>query len=214
MKAILFDFDGVIVKSMEDHYQGWKLTLQEYGIEMQPEELFMMEGQGVMVLAHQFSKKYNLPGDVAADLVEKKQAYYNKIKKIQFYPNLLDVLKWASEKELKMAIVSGGQRDRITQTVDDFGLLEYFSAIVSSDDVSKTKPHPEPYLQAANMLKVEPADCIVVENAPLGILSGKSAQMKVIALTTTLTPQHLKEADIVVDNFVGLLDVLNEFIRE
>ncbi|GAB4369992.1 MAG: HAD family phosphatase [Calditrichia bacterium] len=210
MRAILFDFDGVLVKSMEDHFEGWRQALLDYGIEMTPEELYMMEGQGVKVVASQLSKKYNIPPDATPTIIQKKQEIYDKIKTIQFYPNLLEVLNWAKSKELLLAVVTGGLRERIVQTLDSFGLLYYFQAIVTSDDVEETKPSPEPYKRAAELLKVEPRDCIVIENAPLGIRSGKAAGMKVVAITTTLHSRHLKDADVVVGDFRELLEVLKK----
>lgn len=210
MKALLFDFDGVLVKSMEDHYEGWRRALLEYGIEMSPEELYMMEGQGVRTVASQITRKYNLPREETGEIIRKKQAYYNQIKKIQFYPNLIDVLNWAKEKGLLLAVVTGGARERIMEALENFGLSDYFSAIVTSDDVAETKPSPQPYLIAALRLNCKPEECVVIENAPLGIMSGKNAGMKVVALTTTLSPQHLREADLVVGNFIELLDVLKK----
>ena len=208
MKALLFDFDGVLVKSMEDHYQGWKMALAEYGIEMTPEELYMMEGQGVKAVASQLTRKYNLPAEETSKIVEKKRQYYDQIKKIEFYPNLIDVLQWAQEKDLKMAVVTGGNRNRVQETLDNFGLSDFFQAIITSDDVANTKPSPEPYLRAAERLSVKPEDCVVIENAPLGIRSGRAAGMKVVAIATTLNPHHLKDADVVVNDFKELLEVL------
>ncbi len=210
MKALLFDFDGVLVQSMEDHYAGWRKALEKYGIDMTPEELYMMEGQGVKGVAHEITRKYNLSIDETQDIIENKQKYYDKIKKIRFYPNLLDVLNWAREKNLKMAVVTGGNRRRVMDTLENFGLSSYFDAIVTSDDVRETKPSPHPYLQAGSHLGMKPQDCIVIENAPLGIRSGKSAGMKVIGVTTTLNPFYLKEADVVVGDFNELLQALKK----
>ncbi len=208
MKAILFDFDGVLVQSMEDHFQGWRKALEKFGIEMNPEELYVMEGQGVKAVAHELTRKYNLPIESTSELIKDKQDYYNKIKKIRFYPNLLEVLNWATEKNLKMGVVTGGTRDRVNETIQNFGLDSFFGAIVTSDDVSETKPSPQPYLLAASLLDTDPKECIVIENAPLGIQSGKSAGMRVIGLTTTLNSHHLKEADVVVGDFRELLAAL------
>ncbi len=210
MKALLFDFDGVLVKSMEDHYEGWRRALNEYGIEMIPEELYMLEGQGVVEVASQLSRKYNLPAEETPHLIRKKQEYYNQIKKIEFYPNLLDVLNWAKEKGLKMAVVSGGKRSRIVETLEDFGLSDFFETLITSDDVQETKPSPEPYATAGHFLGCQAEDCFVIENAPLGIRSGKAAGMKVVAIATTLSPYFLKEADVVVSSFGELLEVLKK----
>ena len=104
--------------------------------------------------------------------------------------------------------MTGGKRDRIIETLQSFGLDDFFQEIVTSDDVSETKPSPQPYSLAASLLETEPEECIVIENAPLGIRSGKSAGMKVIGLTTTLSSHYLKEADVVVGDFNELLTAL------
>jgi beta-phosphoglucomutase len=208
MKAILFDFDGVLVQSMEDHYEGWKRALGKFEITMSREELYIMEGQGVKAVANELSRKYNLQLDQTNEIIKDKQKHYEEIKRIRFYPNLLDVLNWARDKQLKMAVVTGGNRQRVLETIENFGLTDFFQVIVTSDDVSQTKPSAEPYLLAATQLEVKPDDCIVVENAPLGIRSGKSAGMKVIGVTTTLQPQYLKDADVVVGDFIELLAAL------
>lgn len=210
MKALLFDFDGVLIQSMEDHYEGWRRALEKYGIDMNPEELFMMEGQGVKAVATEITRKYNIPVEDTLDIIKNKQKHYNTIKKIRFYPNLLDVLNWAREKQLKMGVVTGGMRTLVKEALESFGLMDYFTAIITSDDVSETKPSPRPYLIAATQLEVEAKDCIVIENAPLGIHSGKSAGMKVIGITTTLTAHHLREADVVVSDFRELLNALKK----
>lgn len=210
MQALLFDFDGVLVQSMEDHFEGWRRALEKYGIEMSAEELYMMEGQGVKAVANQLTRKYNLPIEETPEIIRTKQEYYEQIKEIKFYPNLLDVLNWAKDKELKMAIVTGGLRNRVKNTLDSFGLTEYFQAIITSDNVSETKPSPQPYLKAAEALGINPDQCIVIENAPLGVRSGKSAGMTVIAVTTTLSSYYLKEADVVVNNFIDLLVALKK----
>jgi beta-phosphoglucomutase len=208
MKAILFDFDGVLVKSMEHHYEGWRRALLKYDIDMIPEELYMLEGQGVTAVASQLTRKYNLPLDETPLIIEKKQEYYDQIKKIIFYPNLLNVLNWAKKKGLKMAIVTGGLRKWVINALESYGLLQFFEVIITSEDVKETKPSPEPYLTAAARLGFEAEDCVVIENSPLGIRSGKLAGMQVIALTTTLNSYFLRQADVVVGDMIELHQVL------
>jgi len=210
MKAILFDFDGVLIQSMEDHYEGWRCALEKYGIDMNPEELYMMEGQGVKAVANEITRKYNIPMEYTSEIIKNKQEHYEQIKKIRFYPNLLDVLNWTKEKQLKMAVVTGGNRARVLEALESYGLIEYFQAIVTSDDVTETKPSPQPYLVAASQIDENSTDCVVIENAPLGIRSGKSAGMKVIGITTTLSAHHLREADVVINDFKELLIALKK----
>ncbi len=210
MRALLFDFDGVVVRSMESHYEGWRRALSEYGIDMSPEELYVLEGQNLETVANQIVRKYNIPYEETPRLIQKKQYYYDKIKKMESYPYLIDVLRWAKEKELKVALVTGSSREQVRQTLESFGLENYFDVIITADDVQYTKPSPEPYLKAAEQLEVQPDACVVIENAPLGIRSARSAGMRCIAITTTLPAPFLKEADVVVNNFQEVLEALKK----
>jgi beta-phosphoglucomutase len=177
---------------------------------MTPDELYMMEGQGIRGVANEIGRKYHLSAEDTGEIMKDKQKHYNKIKKLRHYPNLLDVLSWAADKDLKVGIVTGGTRNRVMEALDSFGIQDYFQIIVTSDEVSETKPSPEPYLLAATQLNIEAKDCVVIENAPLGIRSGKAAGMKVIGITTTLNSYHLREADVVVGNFTDLLRTLKK----
>jgi len=81
------------------------------------------------------------------------------------------------------------------------GIEKLFDFIVTGDCVKRGKPYPEPYLKAAKGLKVKPSECVVIENAPYGVLSAKRAGMFCIALTSSLPPEYLKRADVIADNF-------------
>jgi beta-phosphoglucomutase len=210
MQAVLFDFDGVIARSMEDHYEGWRKALEEYGIDMIPEELYILEGAGVEELASQFTRKFNLPVEETPKIIQKKQLYYDQIKKIEFYPYLIDVFEWIKEKNLKTGLVTGGENNRVFDALENFGLSDRFEVIVTGNDVQHTKPSPEPYLMAAHELDVEPAECIAIENAPLGIQSAKNAGMRCIAVATTLSPMYLKMADVIADDLEKVLEILKK----
>jgi beta-phosphoglucomutase len=210
MRAILFDFDGVIVKSMEIHFEGWQKVLREYGMEMSPEELYVLEGQGLEEVASQLIRKFNLPSNERRKMIEKQEYFYNQNERAVLYPYLIETLDWANQRELKIALVTGSYFERVDEVLRSFGIDGYFDAIVTSNDVYQTKPSPEPFLAAANLLEVEPKDCVVIENSPLGIQSAKSANMQCIAITTTLPPMYLKEADVVADNFHEVLESLKK----
>ena len=210
MKAILFDFDGVVVKSMEIHYDGWRKVLQEYGIEMSPEELYVLEGQGLEEVASELIRKFNLPSNERRKIIEKKEYFYNQNESAALYPNLIETMDWAKERELKIALVTGIHFEHVDEVLRNFGIETYFDVLVTSNDVYQTKPSPEPFLRAANLLEIDPTDCVVIENSPLGIRSAKSAEMQCIAITTTLPPMFLKEADVVADNFIEVLESLKK----
>ena len=210
MKAVLFDFDGVVVRSMESHYEGWRRALAEYGIDMSPEELYVMEGQTLEIVASQIARKFNIPYEETARLIAKKEHYYNQVKKMESYPYLIDVLRWTREKGLKTGLVTGSTLTQVKHAIESFGLEEFFDVYVTADDIDESKPSPQPYLKAAEMLGVDPQDCVVIENAPLGIRSAKNAGMRCIAVTTTLPATFLKEADVVVTDFWEVLEALKK----
>jgi beta-phosphoglucomutase len=105
---------------------------------------------------------------------------------------------------LKKALVTGSILKNIEPIVGN-GFLHNFNVIVTGDQVTHTKPHPEPYLTAAQQLAVKPDECIVIENAPSGIEAAKKAGMYCIAVKTTIQDeQYLKEADLIVEDISKL----------
>ena len=113
------------------------------------------------------------------------------------------------KKLIKTAIITGANRARLDELLAGH-LKGFFEIAVTSDDVTNTKPFPEPYLKGAALLKLSPADCLVIENAPLGIRSAKEAGMTVIAVRTTLPDKYLRQADYIVDDLIGVRKLLTD----
>jgi beta-phosphoglucomutase len=202
-KGILFDFDGVTVKSMEQHFEGWRRAFSEFGITLKKEEFFPLEGQGIDTISAAIGAKYNLGDDEIKQAVKKKIYYYNKIMHIEFYDHFFDMLENLKRKKLKMGVVTGGSRDRVLPMVEQY-LSSYFEIVVTIDDVERGKPHPDPYLKGAELLGLRAEECIAVENAPLGIKSGLSAGMTVIGITTTVSAETLKGAHYILADFYAV----------
>jgi beta-phosphoglucomutase len=109
------------------------------------------------------------------------------------------------EDGVKLALVTGSNEKSVMKVVEEAGLDKAFDAIVTSDDVERGKPYPDPYLKGMEMLGAEKAKSVVVENAPLGIKAAKAAGAGyVIAVTTTLPDEYLTEADDIMPSFVDL----------
>jgi beta-phosphoglucomutase len=117
---------------------------------------------------------------------------------------VLTIFAFLKQKGISTAIVTGASRARITEHLDA-GIASQVTALVTADDVTHTKPHPEPYLKAVTKLNLSPKNCIVVENAILGIESAKAANCKCFALETTLTKTDLRQADEVFSTHKDLL---------
>ena len=207
IKGVLFDFDGVIIKSMELHLIAWQHAFARYNVNISKLELYNLEGRGVKAVAKILAEKYNINPLHIPEIIEIKIRHYDMIFKPEFYDGIFQLLDLIKNYNIKMAIVSGSIKNRITSFIDQY-FNDYFSAIVSSDDVINTKPSPEPYFKGAELLGLKPDECIIVENAPEGIRSGKSANMMVFAVQTTLEEKHLTEADYIVRDFPELHKLL------
>lgn len=200
IKGVLFDFDGVAVKSMEQHYEAWIRALAEKGASIETEDFYMLEGQGVKEISNAIGRKFSLSQKDTDELGERKSFYYKQIMKLEFYPYFFELLKVLQGRKLKMGVVTGGAKSRVTSVVENH-FSDYFKCLVTVDDVKHGKPFPDPFLKGAELLELKPNECIVVENAPKGIEAAVKAGMTVIAVKTTLTEKYLDQAHFVVDDF-------------
>ena len=200
IKGVLFDFDGVAVKSMEQHYEAWSRALAEKGGIIEKEDFLVLEGQGVWEISNAIGRKFNLSASDINELGERKSYYYKQIMHLEFYPNFFDMLDTLKKHSLKMGVVTGGAKSRVKFVVAEH-FSRFFECLVTIDDVTHGKPHPDPFLKGAELLKLKPDECIVVENAPLGIKAATKAGMTVIAVKTTLPDKYLQEAHFIVENF-------------
>ncbi len=111
------------------------------------------------------------------------------------------------EKQMPSRVVSGSDRAVVMELLLRF-FPNTFDAVVTGNDVKEGKPSPEPYLKAIGMLKLEKDECIVIENAPLGVESATRAGLFCIGIPTYVEAQRLKEADVVIGNH----EMLKEYI--
>jgi beta-phosphoglucomutase-like phosphatase (HAD superfamily) len=185
---------------MEQHLEAWQHAFRCYNAFIKESDFYKLEGRGVRAVVEILTDKYGIDPNVRHKIMDEKVAYYNNKFQPIFYEGLFSVLDLLKNKHIEMAVVTGGYRDRVSKVVDEF-FFGYFSAIVTSDDVKNTKPYPEPYLKGAALLGYRPAQCLVIENAPMGIESAKRAGMNVLAITTTMKKDFLNKADFIVDSF-------------
>ena len=155
-------------------------------------------------LAVKFTQKLLLTETQIDGLVEeKKRIFKSQNQEIKFYNGVFDFLNKLAEKNIKIGIVTAGHMDQLVGTVGD-EFLSLFDVIVTGDIVLKNKPYPDPYLRGAEKIQVNPDECIVVENAPMGIQAAKAARMYCIAIESTLPLVTLSLADEIVSDFSAL----------
>lgn len=202
-KGILFDFDGTLARTMEDNLEAWRAVTQAYGIELKPDDYFPFEGLPMQEIAARFFRMNNLPAPDVAELVKLKDEWYLKNNRFSFYPGVEELIDVLAEGKVRMGIVTAGLRDRLEKSIPG-NFLGKFTAVVTGNMALRGKPHPDPYLKGADELGVDSEECIVVENAPLGIQAAKSAKSYCVAVCSTLHRRYLTEADEVVDRFEDL----------
>ena len=201
--AVLFDFDGVLGRTLEDNHAAWASALGEHGIPITAEEYFVLEGARPLQVAETMLRRHGRATDDAPKIVAAKERFYAANHSFSFYDGALALTERLREAGMKLGLVSGALRRRLVDTCGE-PFLTRFAAVVTSEDVRHGKPDPEPYLRAAEKLAVEPEECLVVENAPLGIRSARSAGMDCVAITSTLDRRFLGEANAVIASLAEL----------
>jgi len=211
-KGILFDFDGVVLKSMEQHFEAWRNAFQEKNIGITPDDFYILEGQGIKRVAYLLGERYGLDETVINDVMNRKVHYYEKFMTIEFYDYFEIMLNSFKKNEIPMGVVTGGSRERVNKIINEY-MDNYFDCVVTVDDVERGKPFPDPFLKGAELLDYKPEDCLVIENAPMGIEGAVKAGMTVIAITTTLDSEYLKQANYIADNFREVEEIVLSIIK-
>ncbi len=203
--AVLFDLDGVLIDSPAAHATAWAEIFQPFGIELPPRRLHLDEGRKSLDIARRIADEYNLGLDDRRllELIAKKRRIYRRHAPESMRDGVREVLEAVRDLDWLIGLVSGSAPENIfaVLTRDDVGL---FDTVVTEADYDAGKPDPEPFLIACRRLGAEPHVSIAVENAILGVEAAKSAGMKVIALTSTLSRRDLKRADYIIDDIAEL----------
>src|SRR5580704_16135827 len=188
--AILFDLDGVLVDSTRAVDREWREWAARKGV----------DGDAIMAIAHGVRTievihrvAPHLDAQVEADAIENHEA--GDQRGVTVMPGAVDLVK--SIPDGRWGVVTSGSRLLASNRLRYCG-LPVPQVLVTSDDVTNGKPHPEPYLRGAERLGFAPAECLVIEDAPAGIAAARAAGMKVIGLASTYGAEKLAEADAVV----------------
>ncbi len=206
IKAILFDMDGVIVDSLHYHYLAWDKMFSERGGRVSKHTVLLHEGRNSKEILPILMKETNvqIPEEEWDNFINKKREYYRSIVELKYYPNVFNVITELRKRGLKTALVTASARKNMEKAIpEDKRIL--FDVILTAENFHKAKPNPDPYLEAQKKLKVEINECLVIENAPLGIEAAKNAGMICIAVETTLGRDYLKKADFIINSIEELL---------
>lgn len=226
LRAIFFDFNGVIVDDEFLHCSLFQKTLAQKSIELSKEDYYQKylgyDDQGAF--SHVLKDKGQPTEQSFIDqlIAEKAKSYSEEAQKQDlFIPGALDFIRNLSNKFF-LAVVSGALRQEIEAWLDRAGLTETFQGIVAAEDVKRGKPDPEGYLKALDDVNrdyvssseiILPQECLVIEDSIWGIESAKSAGMKCLALATSYKAHELQIADWVANSYaeINLSSIIESF---
>jgi beta-phosphoglucomutase len=197
-RAIVFDMDGVVLNSPPVHLLTWQRTLAPLGIELSASDHYPLEGLPTEVTAKRLTERFlgkACTDREARQLANTKRALFRDIFNPSFVPGIVPLLHDLQGRGYRLGLVTGSARSVVDESLVPTGAADLFEVIVTGDQVASGKPDPEPYRTAASHLGIPPAQCLAVENAPLGIRSAKAAGMGCVALETTLPAERLSAAD-------------------
>lgn len=187
--ALLFDFDGTIADTMPAHFQAWNKALDTYGLTLSLEQHFKWAGRPTREILKLLAQEHQVDIPFEAFSKAKEEHYFNSIATVQGILPIIEIIKSFHGKVL-MAVVSGSRHKPIEATMKQLNLTKYFSAIIAAEDYINGKPAPDCFLQAALALNIQPQDCLVFEDAELGIQAAEAAGMACLRVVQTTESLH------------------------
>jgi beta-phosphoglucomutase family hydrolase len=195
-KAFLFDLNGTIIDDMHYHLKAWyEILTKDLGADLSWEEVKShMYGKNQELLVRVFGNERFTMEQMDYLSVEKEKRYQAAYKPyLQLINGLEPFLQAAHEKGIKMAIGSAAILFNVDFVLDGLHIRKYFTSVICADNVETSKPHPETFLKAAEETGVDPARCIVFEDAPKGVEAALNAGMKAVVLTTMHTEDEFQQ---------------------
>ncbi|MDY7108619.1 MAG: HAD family phosphatase [Planctomycetota bacterium] len=199
--AVLFDVDGVLVDSFEPHLRSWLMLAGENGFSFTREQFIATFGRTSRDIIAALWPADDLDDEKIRSLDDRKEALYRQIVAANFPAmdgavELIDALR---EAGFSLAVGSSGPPENVNLALQRLERADAFGAVVTGSDVTRGKPDPQVYQLAAEGLKIEPARCAVLEDAPAGIDAARAAKMTAIGLASTgRTTKELTDAHLVV----------------
>jgi beta-phosphoglucomutase len=192
MRGIIFDMDGVLIDAMPFHAEAMKIAIkEETNYEIDKKIVYQLEGMPSNNLVKEIFTKYNINKELDQELIEKiserKKQLFKEIEDTHLIEGVPDLIKMLNECKCLKAIVTGAAKKEIELTIDKMIGLKNFDVVVSGEDVEAGKPNSDPFVVALQKMNIKSSECIVVENAPLGVEAANKAGIRCI-LTLNNTP--------------------------
>lgn len=203
--GVIFDLDGVLIDSVDAHYEGWLRLGHDLGEEISRERFLETFGrQNRDAIPMLFGDRFS--ADEIETLGDRKEGYYRDVAAEHFkaIPGAVELVRGCRDHGFTLAVGSSGHPINVRLALTFLGIDDAFAAVVTGADVRRGKPHPDVFLQAATGARLTPANCAVIEDAPAGVTAAKSAGMAAIGLVGVHAKDDLTHADLVLESLTRL----------
>ena len=197
IKAVIFDFDGLIVDSEPLWTDARNEVLGQFGFSVTSEDKRRTMGGGYREGLNYFIVRYRLPLS-DDDFAAQEQAILDELykTKLTFKPGVTELVNSLKKFGVPLAIATSGPRSRLNSALEKLSLTG-IGVVVTGDDIEKGKPDPEIFIKTANKLGADPKFCVVLEDSPLGVMAARAAGMHPIAV---YDQRYTSEADFTGDS--------------
>lgn len=187
IKAVLFDFDGVVVNSEPVHYKTFVEFIKPLGISVDTDRWYReFAGTGSKNIFTVLLVEVGIKDEETIDdYVERRKKVYGKLVRkgvVKRKGGIENFLKKLKKRKIKTAVVSGGHPENIETALKFLGLKKYFDIVIGSGDYKRRKPHPDAFITGAKKLRVKPSECIAIEDSLSGFKAAKKAKMKTVLM--------------------------------
>lgn len=182
-RGLIFDCDGTLVDSMPLHWRAWDTVCRRHGIDFAEERFYAMGGVPSRKILAMLKAEQQLDFDPAQVSREKEEAYLPLMSEVKLIEPVADIAR-AHYGKIPLGVATGGRTQFIRPLLEGLGVMEWFDALVTSDDVENPKPAPDTFLKAAALMGVPAEDCRAYEDTDLGMESIRAAGMEAVDVRT------------------------------
>jgi beta-phosphoglucomutase len=196
-RAVIFDIDGTIVDNMHLHAEAFAVFAERHGLPpLMPADRARLDGRRNSEIFPILFKR-DVPREEWQAYEHEKESLYRELSRGRLTPmkGLHAFIARLKADGILVALATSAPELNVAHTLTELGLIGDFPIIVRGDQVPRGKPAPDVFLEAARRLNVAPADCLVFEDAPMGIAAAQAAGMPVVALTTSFQAAHFAQLD-------------------
>ena len=206
LKAIIFDMDGVLIDSIKPIWESFNRILKEEGVYFSEDYIKRNLARSLRDNLQAWKTEFGIKDYDLMEFSKKAgEIQFELMKEEKVNHRLFNLLQESKKNNIECAVATSSLRWRAEKILDLLDIKNFFSMVVTADDVKNHKPAPDVFLEAASQLKVNPEECVVIEDAGNGIDAAKHAKMKTIGLITKYhQADELDHADMVIKDFSEL----------